>query len=611
MTRPARRLLRARLRGAMMLAAPAAAMGLALAGCGFDFHPIDDYPVNACTLDDDCSAGMCEEAICVAPTSDALRVVVEIDTLSREAAEGPALPARWRLEPRVIVGPELDADLAIPAGVQVLGSVRSGRSTVPADLKFTRRTEVSSARVGAGDGVEARTFLEPESFDVEGRNVQADYAAVLGANGVYDVVVTPTSATMDAGGGDETGANRVFPPLYLDALRVPSGAERWELAFDYPDLSVACSAEITEACTLSGTVQDGEGAPESGLEVRAIERDSGRIVSSLGLTETGVFSIAISPGAGPFDLRVVGGETRDSFPELVSPLPALGADGLTVTVPSLEPVIVAGRVVDDEGAGLGGARVVFTSSALLDAPTVPDVEVQLMRGVTTLDAGDAGLVGAFEVSLLPGLYDVVATPSPAETEDPLDEPGIVVTTLEITADGAELRAVELVAPRRARFGAQVLTIDGEPLPLDVRARPLRPDAGSSPADTDDFARLSRVARVATSASGPTGYFDLRLDVGVFDIVGRPPEGSNHGAVVFVGHRAEEPGETESETVDVAPPVPLAGILRDASGAPVASATLRAFLILSGEEGERSVEIAETRTDAEGAYRLILPSQIDP
>ena len=106
-----------------------------------------------------------------------------------------------------------------------------------------------------------------------------------------DIVVTPTDATAPA--------IRSLPPMYLE-LVVESGDSPEPFRFDvgFPaDISKECSENVEAACTFEAEIVcvDGEvEIAETGLQVRAVDRQTGRVVSSIGETdEFGRFSIRI------------------------------------------------------------------------------------------------------------------------------------------------------------------------------------------------------------------------------------------------------------------------------------------------------------------------------
>lgn len=570
---------------------------LGVAGCGFDTYSPADAPQNACTLAEDCLAGTCVEGLCVEPAPEALRVFVEVEPVG-EADR--TLPHRWRFTPEVVVGPGVQ-DLTLPPGVEVVGQVRVGGISVPADIAFTRIQEVP---VGMEEALRTRTYAEPTNVDVNGTSFAADFASVLGGGGVYDVTITPTTAPFAS--LDEllppTTANRVVPPLLLRNVALPTSAARWELQVDIADFATPCDANVRVGCTLSGDIirasDLGVEEFETGLQVRAVERSSGRVVSSLGVTEDGHFAVAVAPDTGPYALRISAGTDRPLFPEVTTDVVYDDTGALRVEVPAFVPVVYAGTVETAEGVPLADAQVQFSAMGLVSADS--GLEASLQRTVVT-GSGDAA--GQFELSLVPGVYDVIVTPAAAPTADPRDEPGILAQRVTLGDGVREVRGQVLVVPRRASFGAQIWTPAGEALPVDVEASPLRREGAQG--------LVSRYNRSATTSAGPSGWFDLRLDLGLYDIVAQPPTEGGFPWVVFPGVSVAIPGSTSARMVDIGMPVPRSGVVRGSDGTPLAGARVTAYVIVDDPEGERALRVATTTSDAEGNYRLLLPSRLEP
>lgn len=591
-----RRLLAAALRvsRAQGLGLLAAAFLVGVPGCGFDTANRDEAPQNVCTLEEDCLAGTCVEGLCVEPAPEALRVVVEVEP---QVDAERALPPRWRFAPEVVLGPGTQ-DLTLPPGVEVVGQVRFGDLPVPADITFTRVQELP---VGTEEALRTRTYAEPTTVDVNGATLAADFSSVLGGGGVYDVVITPTSApfTMEDGLAPTT-ANRVVPPILLHNVMLPSDEPRWELEVAIADFATPCNANLRVVCTLSGEVvrtsELGDVELENGLQVRAVELETGRTVSSLGITEEGQFAIAVGPDTGPYALRVSAGADRPLFPEVTTDI-VYDAEGvLRVEMPNFVPVVYQGTVETAEGEPLADAVVQFTATDLISAD---GLDASLQRTVVT---GSGTSAGQFELSLLPGEYDVIVTPSAVSTDDPRDEPGILSQRVTLGSGVRDVRGQVLVLPRRTSFGAQIWTPAGETLPVDVEASPLRREGAQG--------LVARYNRAATTTAGPSGWFDLRLDLGLYDISACPPAEGGFPWVVFPGVNVAIPGSTSVRMVDIGMPVPRTGVVRAHDGTPLVGARVTAYVILDDPEGERAVRVATAVSDAYGSYRLLLPSRLE-
>lgn len=568
---------------------------LGVSGCGFDTSRPAAAPQNECTLVEDCLAGTCVEGLCVEPAPEALRVVVEVEP--QDDAER-TLPHRWRFAPEVVLGPGAQ-DLTLPPGVEVVGQVRFGELPVPADITFTR---IQDLPVGTEEALRTRTYAEPTNVDVNGASFAADFASVLGGGGLYDVTITPTAAPFAP--LDEllpTTANRVVPPLLLRNVTLPSDTNRWELEVDFADFATPCNANLRVVCTLSGEVvrisELGDVELENGLQVRAVELETGRTVSSLGVTEEGRFSVAVAPDTGPYALRISAGADRPLFPEVTTSVVYDDQGELRIEMPAFVPVVYAGTVENAEGEPLADALVQFTATDLVSADA--GVEASLQRTVVT---GSGDSAGQFDLSLLPGVYDVVVTPAAVPTTDPRDEPGILAQRVTLGSGVRDVRGQVLVLPRRTSFGAQIWTPAGETLPVDVEASPLRREGTQG--------LVARYNRSATTTAGPSGWFDLRLDLGLYDISARPPAEGGFPWVIFPSVSVAIPGSTTVRMVDIGMPVPRSGVVRANDGTPLASARVTAYVILDDPEGERAVRVATTVSDVDGNYRLLLPSRLE-
>ena len=169
-------------------------------------------------------------------------------------------------------------------------------------------------------------------------------------------------------------------------------------------------------------------------------------------------------------------------------------------------------------------------------------------------------------------------------------------------DGRPTGARHGTLPRRSTFGAQVFTPAGEPLLAAVSAMPLRWEGAQG--------LVARYNRAAETTAGPTGWFSLRLDLGQYDVVARPPVETGYPWVVFPAVSVAIPGTTSTRSVDIGMPVPRTGVVRANDGSPLAGARVTAYIVLDDAVGARAVAVARTVSDAEGQYRLLLPSRLE-
>jgi hypothetical protein len=246
---------------------------------------------------------------------------------------------------------------------------------------------------------------------------------------------------------------------------------------------------------------------------------------------------------------------------------------------------------------LADAQVQFTATTLVDPES--GLEARLARTVVT---GSDDRAGQFELSLVPGDYDVIVTPAVVATADPLDDPGLLAQRVTLGDESREVRGQLFVLPRRSTFGAQIWTPAGEPLGVVVEASPLRREGAQG--------LVARYNRAAEATAGPTGWFSLRLDLGQYDVIARSPADAGYPWVLFPAVNVAIPGNTSTRTVDIGMPVPRTGVVRAHDGAPLPGARLTAYVVLDDAEGPRAVAVARAVSGDDGQYRLLLPSRLE-
>ena len=563
---------------------------LTLAGCA-DFGDAEPGVVNECTSDDACAASaQCDddEGLCVAETSEPLEIAIEV--IPPADLSGLPMPS-WTTAPETLEGP-LERDLQQPPHVDIVGQLRWRGERVPAEILFTRETLDGrpDARVRVSTLPEVQTIAEME----------ADFVARLGPGRSYQVEVRPSSEAMP---GTDTPWLRQLPPLRVAQVETPSvttaedGATSfvWPVELSYPeDLTPECGGERFAGCTLSGSVVDlveCDEVPEAGLQVRAVEVETGLTVSSTGLTdEEGRFSIVTSPNAGRYVLRVGGGEDGLSPTISVDPAFLFGGE-LRIRVPRTERVVYQGRVESADGRGIG-ATLTFTANDVIE-----DSGLGGSFSATVESRSEGSDIGAFEVTLLAGTYEVVITPA---------EPGLAVIAEELrltpTASGEPVRGQLFTLPERARFGGTVTTSGGERVPnVSVEAVAL------GVAEGDEVSPAAVYNRSSETVTDETGLFDLRLDLGRYDVFLKPPAESRYAWVVVPDRAVGSLDATFADVFELAAPVPVRGVVRSSGGAPLEGAEVRVYGRASAEE--RFVELGRARSDETGSYLLLVSPRL--
>ncbi len=556
---------------------------LALAGaCSFS-EPEAELVENRCSADADCGGAICDRAVgmCVTPSTPTLRLAVEVTPASDPTGGTPTTRV---LGPFEIEGPG-QQDLTLAPSINVIGDVRWAGldEAIQATVRFTRRPEIEAA-----PRVTKETTTVPVPVEAAD-GMPADYAVRVLADREYDIVVEPT--------GEHAA---LLPPLRL-SRPVPGGGDFVRIPLTYPDTFPA----------LRGVVVGPDEEAVSGLQVQAVEVESGRVVSSTAVTapassETpGEFEVHLDPGAASFVLRISGGPDEPLYPTLLAD-PAYFFPDETgyarILVPMLSRITYRGRVTPkDDATGVPNAVLAFRSVDVYDDTT--GVTSSFRTTVTT------GPSGTFEAEIYPGTYDIVVTPPPEMRDASGDEPvastlGVLFETLRILppAMGDELVGQTFELPQRARLGGTVQTSDGRQVPgTTVQAVALnRP--GEVPA-----APYNRSSDAVTDA---TGQFTLPLDLGSYDVTVKPPAESGFPWRIAPAMSFGSSTVIQN-TFEIEAPVPLSGtVIGPGDEAPaLAGAEIRAWVIFEEDGGAvRALPVARTTSREDGSYTLLLPSR---
>ncbi len=242
-----------------------------------------------------------------------------------------------------------------------------GRFEVPVREAGWSRIRAEAAGHGTADAWAAGpgawvllTLPDPGTLDV--RAVDGDGAPVADAHVDAWIGRTRLAGTTD---GDGTWHDETVPPgsAKLRAT-APDGreGEAGPVAVS-PGASTHVLVVLAPAVALGGRVVDARsGLPVEGAEVDVAR--PGRGVSFGTTGPDGTFGPAV---AGPAGARVlVAARAPGRRPTLLPVVLAAGAPAMEVRVPLSEASDVAGRVVDDEGRPVAGARVTTTSDGVLD-----------------------------------------------------------------------------------------------------------------------------------------------------------------------------------------------------------------------------------------------------
>jgi hypothetical protein len=486
------------------------------------------------------------------------------------------MPITRLIGPHEIGGPTR-LDMVLPGHISVFGDVCKAVDVtdgtvcafrVSAALTFSRAGFVEAGRAVV---LETTTAADPQAAP-DGE--PADFVARLVRDQEYDVLIEPN--------GD---AAALFPPVWRRIRTPPEG-----------DITRIQLLQWKELVTLSGETITELETPFSGLQVRAVDRVTGRAVSSTVITdELGKFELALDPTATDYVVRLNGGPDRPLFPTLVQD-PSFffpGVERHTILVPDLDHVIYNGRVAKSGAAArdpIEGAALTFRSDDVFDGTT----GVHGSFRTTAMTNSD----GTFSVDLLPGTYEVLVTPPSSRG----DLAVLLQTSNRIEPSAEPLNGMTFELEARRQLSGVVRTADERTMSsAAIQATAL----GRALEDAGEAVRASRYNRSGDTTSDPVGNFTLPLDVGVYDVVVKPPSESRFPWII---HTAVPVIQSTEQNPRFEAPLPVSGRIVDEDGMPVAGADLRAVGIVTepSTDTRRSVVVGRAVTDANGDYRLLLP-----
>jgi hypothetical protein len=552
-------------------------------GCSFESTAPLVPVANACADDSDCVRGICNGDICIDDTNAFVEIAVEVVSAPSDSAS--PVPASWAFATERFSGSTV-RDWVLPATREVRGSVRWDGEPVPASIRFVRQMSDAVLPLNA-----IPVTVDTARGALAGDSASFDFSVSLVEGETYDVAILPTEDLVTSPTEASAPAIRSLPPIYLQkSIRGGDPAEPIRLDVEFPvDLAAPCSVTKTTGCTLEGNILtfDGEtDAPEAGLQVRAVDKRTGLVVSSIGETsEAGTFAIRVGPNAPEYSIRVTSSLGRAPFPSVsVDPDLLFSEQSPTrvIRIPRLDPVQYSGRVRDEAGAPVPGASIRFLSGGIFDGSQLGLVGSFTGSATTNED-------GSFRVQLLPGLYSVVVTP-PEEEESSWG----VLASEALVVDEAEASDTFIV-PSKLTLGGTVTTFNDERaagVTLLARAR--------------QTAEQEMAIRSQEVVSEVDGLFRMQMDRGLYDLHVKIPEDTGYGWLVEPGLLMEE---DVLRSYRLPPPVSIEGELFSYQSAPVSGAQLRAYILRREGSETRLLQVAETTTDEAGKYRLLIAPRL--
>ena len=556
---------------------------LAFVGCDFDSSPMVETVENRCSGEGSCAEGVCSGDICIDSAGSSIEVTVEI--LKDGQNETSSIPSSWAFAPERFTGPSV-RDWTLPTTREVRGTVRWDGARVPAKLRFVRRMP-SSVDPLPPVPVEVDTTRVTSAADEQ---LSFDFSARLVAGETYDLIVLPTEDAVVSPQRTEAPAIRSLPPLYLEVTVDAASIDPLRYDIEFPDaISFVCDSVESTGCSLQGQVLtfDGEvDVPAAGLQVRAVDVETGLVVSSVAqTTNSGRFAIRLGPDVTDYYIRITPSVGGLPFPA-VSVVPAIVFSEINpakvIRIPRLESVQYKGIVRDEAGGAVAGANLRFVSTGVFD-----DSELGLLGSFS--GSASTNEDGTFGVALLPGVYSLQVIP-PEEVETAWGVLATEVTVVEQMDD-----AEAFVVPEKVELIGGVTTFDGMPAPgLNVLARARQ---------SEDSGGMNRSQEVATDSEGD---FLMQMDRGLYELRITTAHESGYGWIVQPELVIEE---SVVRSYALAPPVPVEGSVLSADGEPVPGARLRAYAFAGEGDERRLLQVAETLTDEEGRYRLLVAPRL--
>lgn len=214
--------------------------------------------------------------------------------------------------------------------------------------------------------------------------------------------------------------------------------------------------------------------------------------------------------------------------------------------------------------------------------------------------------GNFRVTVPPGHYFVHAEP-PLPKDPTVPGPSAIDTEWDVALEPAYQAGKLLELPRLAQVSGT------------SRVAGAQVSAGASrenvPPFEQAFGKGFFLPRASSSYVADSGRFSMQVDPGVFDVSVQPPESS--GFAWFVRPALGISGDQDLGRVSMPLPAAISGQATLATTAPLADASIRAYVYLDKQKqytrdpkkADSVVEVASTRADHQGHYRLLIPERL--
>jgi hypothetical protein len=596
--------------------------------------------INQCSGDTDCGTGVCKSGRCMAKQGYFSTMLVEISPPVSGDPLFAGVDYLQRLDGLDLEGDHRVIELARPA--QITGTVSFEPYAVGADgescaLEFLAE-DPSLSMLASAEGIPVAVSFIPSDrllgiastkysaeVDTSAYEAATPFQAPPLSFGVevppgdYDIYVQPRAAA--EGGCD-------IPPTLLRRFDVK--ANDLLLGLDLPP---PASFALVVKWPLTGQQPSLEG-----WKVDMLDPVTGRVISTQG-------TLVHEPSLSGYYTRVSYSPVTldEDESELVRLAPPEGVDAPTVILArSVLELFSPGSGVIDQFVGYPEpvqiqGQITVAGEAEPTTGTVTVVSSSLEgvgEGVfaSYVRSVEAGEDGTFELSLLPGKYQVYATPSggsePSSSGVPVRTSAASQTEWVIGASPTVQagKTIELLPPAHVTGTANLpggAPASGATVVAVASPKENQVDLLTQAAQGDlAFAPAAQSAIVAGD-----GTFDVQADPGVYAVSVRPPEGSGFAWYVASQFRVQPAASSELlvqrlGTPNVPLPVSYTGRvvvpIDQETSVPIADALLRAYVYLDAEgnySGDPTkavsvVQIGETRADGDGNFELLIPANLN-
>jgi hypothetical protein len=494
--------------------------------------------------------------------------------------------------------------ITIPRAVFARGSARSddGMLALEAELVFTPRDDNA---LGGARSVFTLMSSMGQAFEAQ-----------LEPNLTYDVLVYPRGSDSER-----------YPPYSVELAMGTS--DRNDVELKYPEPLVSYRGQIRD--------ENSKPAP-AGLRIKTRYRDRLLASSSIGIIgQDGRFEVYLPQSAldAPTEHELaldLSGVVTKGVPlpqnvQIAFDMTAMRPDAPWIMPVVPEPVRFTGTVEIEElrnepfDKNTVNAQLTFIS----DFPLPPGNNDQRGQDWCQLrlpgsphdtfrcSAYVAASVGPdllIDAVLLPGSYKIVVAPSGAAPKVQRLATQVEAVQILSQPDGVQgPNAYQLTFV--TSYQSAVEAPGGRPMPSVI----VSANALGVRADLPEVALYNRSDRQTTDSKG---IAQLAIDVGLYDLIAAPPDGSGYAWVLAFNRRIAPIEAVDKTSIDVPgftlfPQIPilLRGSAVASNGEKVVKANVDAYALVPDLEGrpDRAVRIAHTTTDEEGKFALQMPPRI--